>query len=53
MVYNFIRPHQTLTQNNDGRRTTPAMQAGIASHVWTMEDLLAMVERLQENEDSN
>jgi hypothetical protein len=53
MVYDFIRPHQVLTEYNDCRRTTPAMAAGITSHVWTMEDLLAMTERLQENKNTN
>jgi IS1 family transposase len=32
--YNFCRVHQTL-------RVTPAMEAGIASHVWTLEELIA------------
>src|SRR5205807_10410412 len=46
MVYNFVRPHQTL-------KMTPAMAAGIADHRWTIEDVLAMTERLQETENSN
>lgn len=33
MHYNFVRVHQTL-------RVTPAMEAGIAAEVWTVEDLL-------------
>jgi hypothetical protein len=48
MVYSFVRPHQTLTQNTEGRRTTPAMAAGVADHVWTIEDLIAMMERMEE-----
>ncbi len=32
--YNFVRVHQTL-------RVTPAMEAGIADHVWTIEEVLA------------
>lgn len=32
MFYNFARIHKTL-------RVTPAMQAGIADHVWTLEDI--------------
>jgi hypothetical protein len=31
--YNFCRVHQTL-------RVTPAMQAGISDHVWTLHELL-------------
>lgn len=38
--YNFIRSHMTL-------KTTPAIAAGVASHRWTMEGLIAMTERLQ------
>jgi hypothetical protein len=37
MHYNFCRVHQTL-------RVTPAMQAGLASRVWDIEDLAALVE---------
>jgi hypothetical protein len=33
MHYNFVRVHKTL-------RITPAMEAGIANHVWTMEELV-------------
>jgi hypothetical protein len=32
--YNFCRVHQTL-------RVTPAMQAGIADHVWAIDELLS------------
>jgi IS1 family transposase len=32
MFYNFARIHKTL-------RVTPAMQAGIANHVWTLEEI--------------
>jgi len=32
--YNFCRIHQTL-------RVTPAMEAGIADHVWSLKELLA------------
>ncbi len=31
--YNFCRVHQTL-------RVTPAMEAGIADHVWSVDELL-------------
>ena len=33
MHYNFCRVHKTL-------RVTPAMEAGIADHVWTIEEML-------------
>jgi len=35
MFYNFARIHKTL-------RVTPAMQAGIADHVWTLEEIAAL-----------
>jgi IS1 family transposase len=35
MYYNFCRIHQTL-------RVTPAMEAGLSDHVWTIEELVAM-----------
>ena len=35
--YNFCRVHQTL-------RVTPAMEAGLAAHVWTMEELVSVLE---------
>jgi 3-methyladenine DNA glycosylase/8-oxoguanine DNA glycosylase len=34
--YKFCRVHQTL-------RVTPAMEAGLSDHVWTVEELLLMV----------
>lgn len=37
MWYNFGRIHRTL-------RVTPAMEAGIASHVWTLEEIAALVQ---------
>jgi IS1 family transposase len=37
MHYNFCRIHKTL-------RVTPAMEAGIADHVWTLEEIVALVE---------
>lgn len=36
MFYNFGRIHKTL-------RVTPAMQAGIADHVWSLEEIAALV----------
>jgi IS1 family transposase len=40
MHYNFCRKHQTV-------KTTPAMAAGVASHVWTIYDILTMTEALE------
>ena len=36
MHYNFCRVHQTL-------RVTPAMEAGLTNHVWTIEEMLANI----------
>ena len=35
--YNFCRIHTTL-------RMTPAMEAGIADHVWTLEEIVALID---------
>jgi hypothetical protein len=32
MHYNFCRPHQTLTKAAGGKKTTPAMAAGITKY---------------------
>ena len=36
MHYNFCRVHQSL-------RVTPAMEAGIANHIWTVDELIALM----------
>ncbi len=38
MYYNFCRIHSTL-------RVTPAMEAGLSSHVWTIADLVALLDK--------
>ena len=37
MHYNYVRIHQTL-------RVTPAMAAGVSKTLWSMDDVVAMVE---------
>ena len=37
MFYNFGRVHQTL-------RVTPAIEAGIADRVWSIEEIVALLE---------
>ncbi len=40
-VYNYVRPHGTLTHDaEDRRKTTPAMAAGLTDHPWTLVELL-------------
>jgi IS1 family transposase len=36
MYYNFARIHQTL-------RVTPAMEAGVADHVWSLEEIIRLL----------
>jgi IS1 family transposase len=36
MYYNFARIHQTL-------RVTPAMEAGVSDHVWSIEEIAALI----------
>lgn len=37
MYYNFARVHQTL-------RVTPAMEAGVAGHVWTVDEIVGLLD---------
>ena len=38
MYYNFARVHQTL-------RVTPAMEAGVAAHVWSIAEIVGLLDR--------
>jgi IS1 family transposase len=40
MYYNFARPHESLA---DPYPTTPATAAGIADHVWSIEEIVALL----------
>jgi IS1 family transposase len=45
MAYNFIKPHGTLTKAHLMRYPqTPAMAAGLTDHVWTVEEMLALMD---------
>jgi len=37
MHYNFVRVHQTL-------RCTPAMAAGVSDHVWSLKEVVALLD---------
>ncbi len=37
--YNFARPHQSL-----GKRTTPAMAAGVASYPWSLTQVAGLLD---------
>jgi IS1 family transposase len=46
MAYNFCRPHMTL-------KKTPAQAAGLSDHVWSMEEIVRMMDsRQQEQEEA-
>ncbi len=38
MYYNWARPHQTLGGD------TPAMAAGLSDHIWTVDDIVGLLE---------
>lgn len=46
MYYNFCRIHKTLW-------VTPAMAAGIADRLWSVEDIVALIERREAMEDGS
>ena len=37
VYYNFVRIHKTL-------RVTPAMEAGVTDHVWSIEELVGLLD---------
>jgi hypothetical protein len=37
LYYNFCRVHQTL-------RVTPAMEAGLSDHIWTIEEMVKLLD---------
>jgi hypothetical protein len=37
MYYNFARVHQTL-------KTTPAVAAGVTDHVWSIEEIVGLLD---------
>ena len=39
MVYNFVKIHKTI-------KTTPAMEAGVTTYLWNMEDIVMMTETM-------
>jgi hypothetical protein len=46
MYHNFVRVHQTL-------RVTPAMEAGVTDHLWTIEEMLAVLNTKEKKNISN
>jgi hypothetical protein len=41
MHYNFARPHKSLSKPYP---TTPAMAAGVADHVWKLEEIAGLLD---------
>jgi IS1 family transposase len=46
MHYNFVRIHQTL-------RVTPAMAAGVTDRLWELSDLVAVLEKWEDNHEGD
>ena len=46
--HNFVRPHTTLTKRANGKPTTPAMAAGLATRPWTLADIVELIEEREE-----
>ena len=46
MHYNFARPHTSLSmpqENGPAIKRTPAMAAGVADHIWTLEEIAMLL----------
>lgn len=41
MVYNFVKIHKSI-------RTTPAMEAGVTDLLWSMEDIVMMMDTMEQ-----
>ena len=46
MHYNFIRRHMTL-------RMPPALKAGVTDHLWTIEELVELIDRMEAERENN
>ena len=44
MYYNFVRRHQTLTERHSGIHYMTEMEAGVADHVWKLEEVDGLLE---------
>jgi len=44
MHYNCCRPHKTLTRARRGYKATPAIAAGLTDHIWTVAEVVGLLE---------
>jgi hypothetical protein len=44
VVYNYVRPDQTLSKRRGGMATTRTIAAGLAGRPWTVNDLLDLLD---------
>lgn len=44
MYYNFWRSHETLAKAKGGIKTSPAMAAGVANHLWRLSEIDLLLE---------
>ena len=48
LYYNFARPHQSLRgpkrANGTYAKVTPAMAAGVDDHVWSVQEIAALID---------
>ena len=44
MVYNFVKPHGSLSTKEKPAKRTPAMAAGVATFQWSIEDIAMMAD---------
>ncbi len=49
LYYNFARPHKTLAKVNNGYPATPAMAAGLTDHVWSIEEMIDLLDAVPQS----
>jgi hypothetical protein len=44
LYYKLLPPNQTLTKTAQGVKTTPAMASGLTGRVWTIQDVVGLMD---------